>query len=500
MKHRQERTPVFDAVKKYFADGTVPFHVPGHKLGKGIPEFRDYVGENVLGIDLTCFPDTDNICNPRGVIAEAEALAAEAYGADHAFFLVNGTTSGIQAMIMSVCEPGDKIIIPRNAHKSAIGGLIMSGARPVYIEPEMNEDFGISMGVTPEKIAWTLHHHPDARAVFIINPNYYGTASDLAEIVAIAHSFGVPVIVDEAHGAHLKFHRELPVSAMEAGADLAASSTHKLVGSLTQSSILLLKEGLVNPKRVKAVLNLTQTTSPSYILLSSLDVARKQIATKGEELISRTIQLAKWVREELRAVQGLRLFGENLVGHPGCFAFDITKVTINVQGLGMSGYEMENILRSEFKLQVELSDLYNVIFLITLGDTWESVHYLVDCVKQIAGRRTLRNVVKFCPPVPEIPQVSVSPREAFYSSTKVIDLQDAAGEISAEAIMAYPPGIPLICPGEIITQEIIDYVNILKQEHADLQGTEDPQISRIKVLKPAVAKRIVEEDIVGEVG
>lgn len=500
MNQRQQQTPVFDAVKKYYQEGTVSFVVPGHKQGRGIAEFREYVGENVLGIDLTCFPDTDNICNPRGVIAEAQALAAEVYGADHAFFLVNGTTSGIQAMIMAVCEPGDKIILPRNAHKSALGGLILSGACPVYVEPEINQDFGISMGVTPEKIEWALHQHPDAKAVFIINPNYYGTASDLVRIVEIAHSFGVPVIVDEAHGSHFKFNRELPISAMEAGADLAASSTHKLMGSLTQSSMLLLKEGLVDPKRVKAVLNLTQTTSPSYILLSSLDVARKQMALKGEEMVAGVVEMSRWVRQELKKIEGLRLFGEGLVGRPGCYAFDPTKVTVNVQGLGMSGYEMENILRTEFKLQVELSDLYNVIFLITIGDSWESVSYLVDCVREIASRRKAGKVIKFCPPLPEIPQMVVSPREAFYSSTRVLELQKAAGEISAESIMAYPPGIPLICPGEKITQEIIDYVNILKQENADLQGTEDPQINYIKVINLAASNRMVEEEAVGEMG
>lgn len=492
----QQKTPIFDAVKKYYNDNTIPFVVPGHKQGNGLPEFKEYVGANVLGIDVTCFPDTDNICNPKGVIAQAEKLAALAYGADYAFFLVNGTTSGIQAMIMAVCEPGDKIILPRNAHKSAFGGLIMSGARPIYIEPEMNREFGISMGVTPEKVEWALLQNPDAKAVFLINPNYYGTASDLVKIVEIAHGFGVPVVVDEAHGAHLKFNSTLPISAMEAGADLAASSTHKLVGSLTQSSILFLKEGLVNPKRVKAVLNITQTTSPSYILLSSLDVARKQIATKGEELILQTVKLAKWVREELQKIPGIKLYGEDLVGQPGCFAFDITKVTINVRNLGLSGYEMEKILRAKYRIQVELSDLYNVMFIITLGDTWESVSYLVDCVKEIVGERAYDNIIKICPPVPEIPLLSISPREAFYSDTRVVSLQEAAGEISAEAIMAYPPGIPLICPGEVITQEIIDYVNVLKQENADLQGTEDSNINNIKVVKMTVSQKLTEEEMI----
>lgn len=493
----QRKTPIFDAVKRYIDTGTMPFHVPGHKQGKGLPELAAYAGEKVLEMDLTCMPGLDNICNPRDVIAEAEALAAETFGADRAFFLVNGTTSGIQAMIMAVCHPGDKLIIPRNAHKSAVGGLIMSGAHPVYIEPEIDTDFGISMGVTPEQVEKAIIQHPDAKAVFVINPNYYGTASHLKEIVTVAHRYGIPVIVDEAHGAHLAFSDALPLSAMEAGADLAASSTHKLAGSMTQSSILLLREGLVSAERVKGVLNLTQTTSPSYLLLTSLDLARKQMALHGKKLVRQTLEMAQWVKEQLRPLEGIRLFGEDLVGRPGCYAFDPTKVIINVTGLGMSGYEVEQLLREEYRLQVELSDLYNVMFVITLGDTWETVGYLVDCIKSVSKCNPLKNVVKYCPPLPEIPSMMVLPRDAFYSETRVVPLAEAAGEISAEAIMAYPPGIPLICPGELITQSIVDYVNILKQEQADLQGTEDKSIDNIKVLKHAVAitKTEVREDV-----
>jgi arginine decarboxylase len=494
----QTKTPIFDAVKRYIETGTIPFHVPGHKQGRGLPELAAYAGERVLEMDLTCMPGLDNICNPRDAIAEAEALAAKTFGADRAFFLVNGTTSGIQAMIMAVCHPGDKLIIPRNAHKSAVGGIIMSGANPVYIEPEIDTDFGISMGVSPEQVERAILQHPDAKAVFVINPNYYGTASDLSAIVEVAHRHGIPVIVDEAHGAHLAFSDELPLSAMEAGADLAASSTHKLVGSMTQSSMLLLKEGLVSAERVKGVLNLTQTTSPSYLLLTSLDLARKQIALHGKELVSNTLELARWVKNELKTVEGIQLFGEGLAGRPGCHAFDPTKIILNVTGLGMSGYEVEHLLREEHRLQVELSDLYNVMFVITLGDTRETVQYLVNCIKSISKCNPLKNVVKYCPPLPEIPNMMVLPRDAFYSETKLVPLAEAAGEISAESIMAYPPGIPLICPGEIITQSVIDYVNILKQEQADLQGTEDKRINNIKVLKNAVAitKSEVREDVV----
>ncbi|MFZ5689013.1 MAG: aminotransferase class I/II-fold pyridoxal phosphate-dependent enzyme [Bacillota bacterium] len=478
----QEQTPLFDAVKKYINAGTIPFHVPGHKQGRGLQEFKEFVGSNVLAMDLTCMPDLDNIINPTGAIKKAQELAAKTFGADHTYFLVNGTTCGIQAMIMAVCQPGDKLILPRNAHKSAVGGLILSGANPVYLEPQINRDFGFSVGITPEQVERALREHPDAKGVFVINPTYYGAASDLKAIVEIAHSRRVPVIVDEAHGAHFGFSSELPLSAMEAGADLAASSTHKLAGSMTQSSFLLLREGMISPQRVKAVLNITQTTSPSYVLLASLDVARKQMALNGKELVQRTINLAGWTREQIQAIKGLNLLDDRALGL-GCVALDPTKVTVNVQGLGMSGYEMESILRHQYGLQVELSDLYNVIFLLTIADSEETVGYLVNCLRDVANKRSSRNVVRYCPPLPPIPEMCILPREAFYSQTTVIDLWDAEGEISAESIMVYPPGIPLVCPGERLTREVIEYVAILRQENAELQGTEDPRAEKIKVLR-----------------
>ncbi len=498
MALNQTRAPVFEALQQYIGQGTIPFHVPGHKQGEGLQEFTGFVGKEVMTMDLTCMPDLDNICNPRGAIKEAEALAAEAYGADRAFFLTNGTTSGIQAMIMAVCQPGEKIILPRNAHKSAVNGLILSGVRPVYLEPELQRDFGISMGISPEQVDRALKINPDAKAVFVINPNYYGTAPDLKGIVRVAHAAGVPVIVDEAHGAHLYFSDDLPLAAMEAGADLAAASTHKLAGSLTQSSILLVKEGLVNPRRVKAVLNLSQTTSPSYILLASLDVARKQMALNGKTMVAAILERTRRLRAELEKIAGISLLDEKLVGSPGCFDFDPTKVTINVRRLGMSGYEMEKILRGKYRIQVELSDLYNVIILMSIGDTWDNIRWLIEAVQKIARQRPHKNVIRFLPPLPTLPEVSVLPREAFYSQTKVVPLQEAEGEISAESIMAYPPGIPLVCPGEIITREVIDYVLVLKQENADLQGTEDPTLENIKVIKevlpisqPADMKEVV---------
>lgn len=478
----QHNTPVFDAVKKYVAENTLPFHVPGHKQGRGLKEFCDFVGKEVMAIDLTCFEGTDNICNPLDVIKEAQELAADAYGADHAFFLVNGTTSGIQAMIMSVCQPGDKIILPRNAHKSAIGGIILSGAVPVYIQPEVCPQHGIALAVTPEAVREALEEHPDAKGVFIVNPTYYGYAPNLKDIVEIAHSYGVPVLVDEAHGAHLPFHPQLPISAMQAGADMSAASTHKLVGSLTQSSLLLLKEGIISPKRVKGVLNLSQTTSPSYILLASIDVARKQMAVQGRELLERTLALAEFSRQEMSKIEGLQVLGQEMLGRNGCYAWDPSKVAVNVRKLGLSGFDVETILRRDYGIQVELADLYNVLFLFSVGDDQETVGRLLRAMEAIASGQGVKNVTKLGTHLPETPELVVTPQEAFYSDTRLVELEESEGEIAAEMIMAYPPGIPIICPGERVTQEIIEYVRVLKQEHCQLQGTEDPYINQIKVL------------------
>ncbi len=479
----QNQTPLYSAIINYTAEGTIPFHVPGHKQGRGNKELTDILGQNCINMDLTCMEDLDNICNPVSAIKEAEELAAQLYGADKAYFLVNGTTSGIQAMIMSVCEPGDKIILPRNVHKSAIGGIILSGAKPVYVHTEINEQFGIAMGVKTEDIAAALESNPDAKAVFLMNPIYYGIASNLKEIVSLAHSYNIPVIVDEAHGAHLVFDERLPQSSMEAGADLAASSTHKLGGSLTQSSLLLLQGSLINPQKLKATLNLTQTTSPSYILLASLDIARKQLALKGQQMIEDTYELAIWAGERIKKIEGVQVMDEEVLNYQGSYAYDPTKIVINVRDLGLSGYDVEKILRKKYHIQVELSDLFNIIILVSLGDNKETLSILIDALAEIAKGQKLHNVFKYFVPLPAIPESVISPRDAFYAETGPVPLCEAEGEISAEMIMAYPPGIPIICPGERITQDVIDYVNILKKETAELQGTEDPDMVNIKVLK-----------------
>lgn len=481
-KFDQNRAPLFEALKDYHSRNMISFDVPGHKHGVGLPEMAEYVGKKVLEIDVNAMECLDNICNPIGVIKEAERLAAEAYGASDAFFLVNGTTSGVQAMIMAACRPGDKIILPRNAHKSTISGLILSGAIPIYIQPEINEELGIAMGVSVDSVKRTIEHHPDAKAVFIIHPTYYGAVSDLASITEIAHEYGMAVLADEAHGAHFPFHPQLPPGAMELGADASAASTHKTGGSLTQSSLLLLGGKRIDSRTMKTTLNLTQTTSASYLLMTSIDIARKQLATRGGEMLANILEIVRWARKEINSVEGLYAFGKELVGTPGVFDFDETKLGVNVRKLGLSGYEVEKLLRDRYNIQVELADMYNILAIVAIGDTWQSVRALVDALKDIAVRYRNGKIRKITRGMLKNPEVIVSPRDAYYSSKKMVKLEDAVGCVSGESIMAYPPGIPVVTPGEMITREIVKYVELLKAEKCLLQGTQDPYVDYILVL------------------
>jgi arginine/lysine/ornithine decarboxylase len=478
----QNRAPLFEALKDYHAKNVIPFDVPGHKHGAGLPELAGYVGKKVLEIDVNAMECLDNISNPIGVIKEAEELAAQAYGAANAFFLVNGTTSGVQAMIMAACRPGEKVILPRNAHKSAIAGMILSGAVPIYIQPEINEDLGIAMGITESSVRQAIASNPDARAVFVIHPTYYGAVSDLSAIVKIAHQHEIAVLADEAHGAHFRFHPQLPVSAMELGADASASSTHKTGGSLTQSSLLLMRDSMLDPNYMKTTLNLTQTTSASYLLMGSIDIARKQLATRGRDILGKVLDIVCRAKEELNTVDGLYAFGRELVGSPGVFDYDDTKLGVNVRKLGLSGYETEKLLRKEYNIQVELADMYNILAITAVGDTEGSVGTLVQALKDIAKRHRNGEIREITRNMLKNPEIVVSPRDAYYSSKKSVKLEDAVGSVSGESIMVYPPGIPLVTPGEMITREIVEYAKMLKAEECMLQGTQDPYADKILVL------------------
>lgn len=480
----QTKTPLFDALMEYVDNNTIPFHVPGHKKGQGmINKFKDFVGTNVLSIDVTVFKQVDSLHKPTGAIKEAQELAADAHNADHTFFSIHGTSGAIQAMIMSVVSQGDKIIIPRNVHKSVTAGIILSGADPVYMHPEIDRRVGVALNVTPETVKKTLEHNPDAKAVLIVNPTYYGVSTDIEKIAEIVHSYGIPLIVDEAHGPHLHFNNKLPICAMDAGADICAQSTHKIVGSLTQSSLLHVRKGLVDVNRVKTVMSLLQTTSPSYILLASLDVARQQMALEGKELINMTIELARYARERINKIAGLYCFGEEVLEKEGAYGFDPTKITINCRDLGLSGYDLERILAEKYFIQPEMSDLYNVLCVFSFGDTKEKIDALLQALEEISSEQCCKLIKKTeILDVPNIPESVLTPRDAFNSMTIAVPIEDSVGLISAEFLMAYPPGIPILCPGEIVTTEIVHYVRALKEANLYVQGTEDPEVNRIKIV------------------
>ena len=490
----QTRTPYFDVLLDYVDSGVIPFHTPGHMQGRGMDRaLRDFLGDNVLAIDLTQIRGLDDLLQPTEAIEEAQELAAEAYAANHSFFLINGSTSGNQIMMMTAVNPGEKIAIPRNAHKSAMGGLIMSGAHPVWMKPEVDETLHMDHTVTPETVRRTLDEHPDLAAVYVVSPTYYGVAADLEGIARVAHERDKPLLVDEAWGPHFHFHPDLPIDALEAGADLCINSTHKMLGSMSQTAMLHERSPRIRLDRLKAVVKLFLSTSPNLVLVASLDVARRQMATQGRALLQRTIDLANDTRRRLNEIPGVYCFGEEQIGKPGVFDLDPTKITITVKDLGYTGYEAEEILRRRYNVQCELADLFNCLALFTIGTTQEAADRLVYGVKELA--REDRPIDVFSPSgvlerrlktgtyaLPKIPPIRMNPREAFLADTEFVRFKESAGRICAEVITPYPPGIPVISPGEEITREIIDYLRLEQRAGVRMQGPYDSELREIRVV------------------
>ncbi|HZY96552.1 MAG TPA: aminotransferase class I/II-fold pyridoxal phosphate-dependent enzyme [Candidatus Cybelea sp.] len=491
----QRRAPYFQALLDYVDAGVLPFHTPGHVQGGGMDlAFREFVGDNICAIDLTPMPGIDDLLQPTESIKEAQELAAEAWGADNTFFLINGSTSGNQCMMMTAVNPGDKIAVPRNSHKSMLGGLVMSGAEPIYMAPEVDEELRMDHCVTPETVARTLREHPDVVAVYLVSPTYYGVAADLASIVRIAHDAGLLLLVDEAWGPHFHFHPALPLSATKAGVDLCINSTHKMLSSFSQCAMLHQKGERVRLDRLKSVLKMFLSTSPNLPMVASLDVARKQMAIEGEALLSRTIELARETRARLNRIAGIYCFGEELRGRKGVFDLDPTKITVTVKGLGYTGYEASEILRRRYNIQVELADLFNVVALITIGTTRAAADRLVTAFEELA--RGERELDMFAPSgileqrlkrgtfrLPTIPPMRMRPRDAFLADAEFVKLRESKGRICAETVTPYPPGIPVIAPGEEITAEIIEYLRLELKAGVRIQGPHDDKLRVIRVVK-----------------
>ena len=481
----QAQTPIASAIEQVRRAGLVPFDVPGHKRGRANRELAAFFGKRCLEKDFNSMKPLDNLSRPVSVIRDAEALAAEAFGARHAFFMVGGTTAAVQAMILAACRRGDKLILPRNVHTSVVGALILCGAEPVYVKTRADSRFGIALGTAVEDLEVAIAKHPDAKAVFINNPTYYGICSDLREIVKLARRHGMLTLVDEAHGAHFYFGEGLPVSAMAAGADMAAVSMHKSGGSLTQSSLLLAGEG-VNPGAVRQVINLTQTTSASYLLLASLDLARKHLAMSGRAVFSRAKELAAFARREIERMGGYTAFSRALVNGTTVFDFDETKLTVNTLGVGLAGIEVYDLLRDEYRIQVEFGDIGNILAYISVGDTMKNIKRLIAALADIKKRHQRPKTGLLETEYVE-PEVVLSPQQAFYAEKEAVPLHIACGEVSAETVMSYPPGIPIVCPGERVTRRVLDTIAYARAKGCLLTGPEDPAVSCLNVIKGGAA-------------
>ncbi len=476
----QEKAVLYEALKKHISNRVVRFDVPGHKGGRGNKEFRDFIGIDAMKIDVNSMKPLDNLCHPTTVIKEAQDIAANAFGAKEAYFMVSGTTGAVQAMIMSTCKAGEKIIIPRNVHRSVINALILNGAIPVYINPGLNKKLGISLGMSLKDIEVAIRENPDAKAILVNNPTYYGICSDLRGIVKLAHENNMLVLVDEAHGAHFYFGDNLPVSAMEAGADMAAISMHKTGGSLTQSSILLSGER-INGDYVRQVINLTQTTSASYLLMTSLDTARKNLSLKGKEIFSKIMEFAEYAREEINKLGGYYAYGRELIDKDAVYDFDMTKLSIYTKDIGLAGIEVYDILRDDYNIQIEFGDLGNILAIISAGDRGLEIERLVSSLAEIKRLYSKDSAGMFDHEYIS-PKVVLPPQRAFYSKKEMISIRESSGRISGEFVMAYPPGIPVLAPGEKITGEIIDYIMYAKEKGCLLTGTEDMKVENINVI------------------
>jgi arginine/lysine/ornithine decarboxylase len=491
----QHRAPFFEGLLAYREAQITPYSTPGHKLGRGAPpELVDAIGSDVLGLDIPNGGGVDDTHRTFGLQREAERLAAAAWGADDAAFLVNGSSTGNIAFMLAACRPGEPVLVARNLHTSLLSGLILSGAKPVYLYPDIHPDLNLTLDVPAKTIQTALDEHPDARVVALISPSYTGVSADLPEIARICHDRGVTLFVDEAWGPHFPFHDALPPGAVQAGADAAVTSVHKLLSGLTQSSLMTFGGSVIRREDVSPAISLIETTSPSALIAASIDTARRQMALHGEEMLERTLDLATDVRRRLARVSGIRIVGPDVIdGRPGA-GFDPTRIMIDVQGLGLTGFQAEALLRKQARIGVEMSDLSGVIVHITIGDSQESADHLVSGIEWLAreskgsagGAREVDYQLRSSGSVIYSAPAALTPRQAALGDSRAIDLVDAAGEVSAEIITPYPPGIPVIAPGDVFTPECIAYLRTARDAGMYINGPRDASLSTVRVVTDAL--------------
>ena len=456
MDKRDSQTPFVTALKNYVNEGISPFDVPGHHMGNVKNEMTALIGKKTYQCDVNAPYGLDTLAHPSGVILESEQLMARVCHADHAFFLVNGTSSGLIASVMTVCKPTEKIILPRNIHKSLTNALVLSGAVPVYVEPHIDTNIEIANQPSLEDYKKAILRYPSAKAVVVINPTYFGVIANLRAIVEFAHERNIAVIVDEAHGAHYYFTNNDPVTAMDAGADLSAVSFHKTAGSLTQSSVLLLKGDRVSPIKIQETLNLMNTTSPSSLLIGSLDAARSYIAMHGEEISKRVVALSERAYDEINKIPGFIVRGKDYFRSSGAFNYDKTKLLIELDRLDINGYDVYRLLNTRYHVQIELAETYVILCILAIGNTDAHLNALIKALKSISKEHFHKShtypthtfIYKYG-------YMLTRPRTAFFAPSKAVPLHDALNHICKESIVIYPPGIPLIHAGEVFSKDAI---------------------------------------------
>ena len=477
--------PLAEAVLRYAGLGVLPCHTPGHKGGRGAhPLLHRFFTKEGLRADVSLSAELDDLHAPTGCIRAAEELAAEAYGADAAYFMVNGTTGALHTMLLAALAPGDVLLVPRNVHRSVVGAMILTGVRPVYMQPEIDTRLGIAMGVSLRTVERAVCEHPEARAALLVYPTYYGVATELAAIADFLHVRGKLLLVDAAHGPHFAFSDELPPSAMAAGADLSAESTHKLLGSLTQTSMLLARGGRVPAERIRAASGIVQSTSPNEILLASLDLARAQMAGEGRERLAVAIRAAHELRRRINEIEGLWAFGAEYMGADGMAALDPLKITVQVTGLGLSGFAAEEDLRRH-NVACELADARNVLLLLSYADGERETERLFAALRGMAEENVpmciSRGAASFLA-LPPIPETALAPRDAYFARSEHVDVGAAEGRVAAETIVFYPPGIPVLAPGDVIDGATLAYLRAMKAVGARVVGAADASLGTLMVI------------------
>jgi len=480
---KQNKVPVFDTLLGHAKRNVTSFHTPGHKNGKGIdPVLKQVTGDGLYKFDVTVFDEVDSLHDPVGPIKKAEELMAQAYGVKHSLFLVNGTSVGNIAMFLSACDPGDSIIVSRSSHKSIMGGIILSGVWPIWLQPTIDQNLDIIFNSTYEEIKQALEMYPEVRAVFLTSPTYNGVATEVKKIADLCHRKGKILLVDEAHGPHLKFNDKLPMSAVDAGADLCVQSTHKILSALSQGSVLHHNSKLVDINRVKKIVSMLQTTSPQYLTLASIDLARRQAVLHGKEMFDKVIEAAEWARKEINEkIPNMRCLTKNDIKDRN-FDLDLTKLTINVTKTGLSGYEVDSILAKEYNIQVDCSDTFNLIAIMGIGSDMDDVQKLVAALKDISKKYkgTQKNWILKIPSLAT--EMVMTPREVFLShDIKKIPLAKSVGHVSAQVLTPYPPGIPVVIPGERISKEICDYLLEMVSKGVRISGQEGDKLKMVKV-------------------